>query len=166
MNLTNREKNIFIASVVVIITAVSFNFIIEPFIKKWRGLNNEILIQETKMKKGLKLFKDKDLIIREYSAYALGVNDASKLLGYIERQAVSTGIKTGNIRPRPLLHKGFYEECIIELQIEGGFEAIDTFISNLSKSPIFIVVKEFDLRAASGTSSYFTGTLILSKIII
>jgi hypothetical protein len=166
MNLTKREKSIFIITTVVVGAIILFNFAIEPFFKKWQGLNKEILAQEIKIQKGLKLLKNKDLIIKDYRVYASVVKDMSKLLGYVEKGALSAGIKTENIKPRPLIHKEIYEEYVIELQIEGTLESINKFISYLSKSPVFMTVKEFDIRAVTGVQKYFKGTLILSKIII
>ena len=166
MNLSKREKYIFIVTVAIIMSALAYNFIIEPIFKKWHSVNNEIIIEKTRLKKGLKLLDDRNTIINEYNTYAASLKNMSKILSYIEKEALSSGIKTANIRPRPVIQKELYKEYVIELQIEGTFSSINKFVSELINSPIFITVKRFDLRAVTGTSSYLKGTLILSKLII
>ncbi len=166
MNISKREKSVLIITAAVIMSAFFFNFVIEPFFKTWKHVNNQILVKKTALKKDLRLLENRDAIIKEYNTYAGSANNMSDILGYIEKKADSLGIRTENIKPRPVVQKEFYKEYIIELEIEGAFSAINKFASELLKSPTFITLKKFNLRPAKGTSSYFQGTLILSKLII
>jgi len=164
--LSRREKYIFILTVVIVILAGVYNFILGPSFKKWHSLNSEIAIEKARVKKGLKLLETQNAIIDEYNSYVSSLGNISKILSYVERQSEALGIKTSNIRPRPVVQKGLYKEYIIELQIEGEFSDINKFVPLLIKSPIFISVKKFDFRNTGKTSSYLKGTLILSKLII
>jgi len=166
MSISKREKSIIAITVTVIVSALLYNFAIEPFFKKWRNINNQILIKRTAIKKDLRLLENKNTIIAEYNACAESIKNISKILSYIEKKADSLGIKTENIKPRQVVQKEFYKEYVIELEIEAAFSAINKFVSELLASPTFITLKEFNLRTAKGTSSYFHGTLILSKLII
>jgi len=166
MNLSRREKYIFIVTAAIIISALAYNFIIETFFKKWSSINNEITIKKARLGKGLRLLENRNAIINEYNTYTASLKDISKILGYMEKQALSSGIKTSNIKPRPVVQEGLYKEYVIELQIEGAFSAINSFASRLLKPPLFITIKRFDLRTAAGASSNLRGTLILSKLLI
>ena len=166
LNLSKREKYIFTTACVVIMGGLSYSFIFEPLFKKWSTFDNEIVIQKAQFKKSLKLLENRNTIIRDYNSYASSVNNISQILSYIERYAESSGIKTANIQPRPAIQKEFYTEYVIELQIEGAFADINRFITQLIKPPLFISVKQFDLRIAGEGSSNFKGTVILSKLII
>jgi len=164
-NLSKREKHILIITIFIILSALAYNFVLEPIFKKWNALNNEIAVERTKIVKSLRLLNNRDSIIGDYAAYAKSVGNIPKILGYIETKANSLEIKILNIKPRPAFQKGLYKEHIIELQIEGYFENINRFISELIKPPLFIAVKQFDLRAVVRTP-HLKGTLILSKITI
>ena len=166
LNISKRERYILIAVVAVVISAILYNFIFEPALKKWSTLNKEILVKRTKIKKELKLLENRNTIIKEYNAYAYTAKNITKILNYIENLSNSLGITVANIKPQPVVEKGLYEEYIIEVQIEGEFADINKFTAELIKSPVFISVKKFDFRVAAPNSSRFKGTLILSKIII
>lgn len=165
-SLSKRERYIFIVTVGVIISALMYNFIFEPTIKRWNSINNKIMLKKAMFRKGLRLLEDRDSIINEYNIHAMSLKNMSKILRHTEELADSFGIKTANIRPRPVAKKEIYEEYIIELQIEGELANINKFVSTLIKAPLFITVKRFDLRSITETPSRFKGTLILSKIII
>ena len=165
-NLSKREIYIFTSVVIVVVLVVFYKFIFGPIFRKGRSLNNEIIIKKAKVRKGLKLLKTQNTIINEYNTYASTLANISKLLSYIEKEALSLEIKTANIRPRPVVQKELYREYIIEFQIEGEFSNINKFVSQLIKSPLFITVKKLDLRSVAETSPYLKGTIILSKLII
>jgi Tfp pilus assembly protein PilO len=166
MTFSKRERYIFIATLIVISLALAYNFIIEPFFKKWNSVNAEIVKKRAVLRKGLKLLDNRNDIIKEFNNYASSIKNISKILSYIEQKAVSSGIKTSNIKPSSAIQKGLYREYIIELQIEGPFSGINKFVSELINPPAFIAVKKFELRTATNTPNFFKGTIVLSKLII
>lgn len=166
MTFSKREKHILIITAFILISALVYNFIMEPLVKKWQGINREILAKEIRFKKGSKLVSNRDVIIKEYKSCETSLKDISKILAYIETQSVSSGVKIAGMRPRPIVQKDFYQEYTIELQIEGTLGGINKFLSELIKSPVFVSLKKFDLRVLSENSSYLKGSLLLSKIII
>ncbi|MFH1854070.1 MAG: type 4a pilus biogenesis protein PilO [Candidatus Omnitrophota bacterium] len=164
--LSKRERYLFVSVAVIVILAIGCNFVFDPILKKQRIISNEIIIKKTKLRKSLKLLETQDVIVNEYNTYAAAITNISKILSYIEKEALSFGIKTANIKPRPAAQKELYKEYVIELQIEGELSNINKFISQLIKSPLFTTVKKLDLRRAGETTPYFKGTIILSKFII
>jgi len=165
-SISKRGKYIFSITIIVIITAFLYNFIIEAGFKKWHILNNEIAVKRAKMNKGIRLIKRRDSIIQEYNEYAKSAKNISNILNDMERQADMLGIKTSNIKPGQEIEKGLYKECAIELQIEGEMANIIKFVSQIAKSPILTILKKFDFNLVSQNPSVFKGTIILSKLII
>ena len=165
MTFSRRARCIFIITLITALSAVAYNFIIGPFFKRWAEIDNEIIIKKIAIRKDLRLLKNRDLIIKEYNTYGPSIRGMSRVLGYIEDKSVSLGIRTANIKPRPVIQKVLYKEYVIELQIEGSFADLNRFISELVKPPLFITVKKFDLRTTEAPS-LLKGTLILSKFII
>lgn len=165
MTFSRRARCIFIITLITALSAVAYNFIIGPFFKRWAEIDNEIIIKKIAIRKDLRLLKNRDLIIKEYNTYGPSIRGMSRVLGYIEDKSVSLGIRTANIKPRPVIQKVLYKEYVIELQIEGSFADLNRFISELVKPPLFITVKKFDLRTTEAPS-LLKGTLILSKFTI
>ncbi len=166
MNLSKREKYIAIITAGVIVLVLAYNFLIEPLFKKWHDFNNNIIKNEIALKKGLKLLENRNDIIKEYNSYASTTRTFSRILSYVEKHAISAGVKTANIKPRPVVEKGYYKEYVIELQVEGTFSAINKFASKIIEPPLLITLKKFDLRISTNTPSALKGTLILSKPLI
>ncbi|NQT75374.1 MAG: type 4a pilus biogenesis protein PilO [Candidatus Omnitrophica bacterium] len=166
LNLSRRERYVFIVAVAFLGLAIVYGLVFRPFFRKWRSLDSEIIAKSIEFKKGLRLLKDKDVIIDQYNTYARSLKGMSEILGYIEKEADSSGIKTANIRPSPAIQQGLYKEYVIELQLEGDFSAINRFAAGLIKSPAYISIKKFDLRGTGEVPSRLKGTLILSKPII
>ncbi|MDP8230510.1 MAG: type 4a pilus biogenesis protein PilO [Candidatus Gorgyraea atricola] len=166
MNISKREKYISIIATGVVVLALAYNFLIDPLFKKWHNFNNDIIKNEIALKKGLKLLENRNDIIKEYNSYASTTRTLSRILSYIEKHAISTGVKTANIKPRPVVEKGYYKEYVIELQVEGTFSAINKFASKIIEPPLLITIKKFDLRTPTDTPSTLKGTLILSKPLI
>ncbi|MFC1621183.1 type 4a pilus biogenesis protein PilO [Candidatus Omnitrophota bacterium] len=166
MNISRREKYISIITFAIIVLALAYNFLIEPLFKRWRSFNNEIIKNEIALKKGLKLLENRNDIIREYNSYASSIRTLSKILSYIEKRALSTGVRVAHIKPRPVIEKGYYKEYVIELQVEGTFSSINKFAFEIIEPPLSITLKKFDLRIAKDSTLALSGTLILSKLLI
>ncbi len=165
-SISKREKYIFSITIIVIVAAFLYNFIIEAGFKKWQILNNEIAVKRARMNKGIRLIKRRDSIIQEYNEYVKSAKNISNILNDMERQADMLGIKTSNIKPGQEIEKDFYKECAIELQIEGEMANIIKFVSQIAKSPILAILKKFDFSLISQNPSVFKGTVIFSKLII
>lgn len=166
VNLTKREKYIFVTAACFIGVAILYNFIFEPIMKKLHALDTEVFIKKFKFGKNLKLLEKRNAVIEEYNNYAKSSKHVPQILNYIENLAGSMAIKTSNIRPSSVRQAVFYKEYDIELQIEGGLPDIIKFLSELVKFPVFLTVKKFDFRTLSENPAFFKGSVILSKIII
>lgn len=164
-HVSKREKYIFITAVSIIIGALLYNFVYERLMKKWNGLNIEITQKKVMLDKAIRLRGQRDDIIRAYNQYAASSKNISKVLISIEKRAYETGITLSNIKPGEAVDKGLYEEYAIELQLQGQFTDILSFLSELIKPPLFISIKKCDFRKSSEeTTSIFKGTVIVSKL--
>ena len=166
MNLSKREGYIFKATIIFAAIALIYNFLAEPYFKKWQFMNNEIEIKKVRMNKGARLLQRKNSIIEEYNKYAKTTNSISRVLNYMESFADSLGIKTSNIKPGQAIEKGLYKEYVIDLQVEGQMENIIKFVSQLEKLPTLVALKKFDFKLVSQNPPIFKGTIILSKILL
>lgn len=164
--LSPRERYISAIAAAIVICAAVYNFIFEPFIAEWKGLNSEIELKKIRFIRNVKLLKEGDSIVKEYNAYKGPRLDLSNILDYIETQARTSGVKISNIRPRPVEQKELYKEYTAEIQIEGDFSAIDDFLSSIIKSRLFTSIKKFDFRMLEPDSSSLKGTLVLARLIL
>jgi len=163
---SKREKYIFAIAIIFIAVTVPYIFIIEPGLKKWQDFHSEIRNKTAEMNRAAGLIEKKEIIILEYDNYSKSVKNIAGVLGDLENQAESCGIKTGNIIPGCEIEKGLYKECRIELQIEGEMDGIIEFLSGLAKFPNLAISKKINFKIISQNPPIFKGTIILSKIII
>ncbi len=168
MKISDRERYLFIFTIVIIAGAVIYNFVLGSLFEKCTSLDNEVIAKKATLGKGLRLLEKRDAIVKKYNFYAKTPNNISNILSYIEKKAALFDIKTSNVKPRPMIKKELYREYVIELQIQGSIDKINKFTSELLKSPLFITMKRFDIRIPEAETpvSEVKGTLILSKIII
>ena len=166
INLSKREKYIFIIAVFFIGSALLYNLVLEPGFKKWRAANAEIAAKSARINIGIRLLERRNAIIQEYNRYAKSTKNISAVLSYVENLSDSLGIRTSNIKPGQGIEKGLYKEYYIELQIEGRFPEIIKFLSELVKLPNLLTLKKCDFRSSPENPAIFKGTIILSKLII
>jgi len=166
IDLSKRERYIFIAAIVFIAVAILYNFILEPGIKKWQAVNSGMTAKNARLNKGVRLLERRETITQEYNKYARSTKNISKILSYMEELANTMGIRTSNIKPGQGIEKALYKEYSIELQIEGQFPDIIKFLSELIKLPALVTLKKCDFRATSENPAIFKGTITLTKIII
>src|SRR3989338_6578435 len=92
--LTKREKIFFTATVIIVIAAFGYNFILEPLVKKWGNLNAEIAQKSLLLDKNLHILEREPWIREEFTKYAQSARSAGNdeeviavLLNLIEEKA-------------------------------------------------------------------------------
>lgn len=166
IDLSRREKSIFIVTMIFASLALVYNFIVEPAVRKWDDLNRDIYVKKVVLRKWARSVNHSREIIKRYTDYTSSFKGVSSVLNSIENQAAALGVTTTNIKPGPIRRKDVYGECEIELQIEGEVRSVQSFISTLIRPPIRLTLKKFDFRSKPENPAYLKGTLVLSKLII
>lgn len=156
--LSRREKIILSTTISVIIFSMVFNFLILPILSRNEKLNKEINITKTRLKKYMRLLKQKEYLQDKYNKLSLGSSVASQqsdalvnLLSELEKIARNAQIKIIDIRPENTSSMAHYKEISVDLKTEGSMEGYSKFIYDIENSLLLLNIKKFQLNTKSNT---------------
>lgn len=173
-NLSTRERYIALATFLIILVALTYNFIIEPVSRRWVHLDNEIASKINTLKKDSKLL----------SMYKTLESDYAKVSQYVKSQkreeeeltAILTEIETVSrnsscliVSIKPIGTKNFpsYKEVLIDATAEANINQFSKFLYEMENSKNMILkVKRFTLSSKSGQQDTLRGAFLISKILI
>lgn len=152
--LSKRERNIFYATLGVVIFAALFNFAFAPFLYRNDALNKEIDASRKKLEKYAWLLSQKDIIQKKYGKLNMGQEvSGSKedtlvsALSELEDLAKKANIKIVDLRPQASKASGLYKEILIDLRTEGTIEGYLSFMYNLESSLYLLKISKFQLSS-------------------
>lgn len=139
----------------IFILGVAYNFI-EPLLTKYRNLNLEIRLTETKLKKYLLLLSSKEYLQEKYKELNVsgeGLKAEGQtlvdLLSEIESLAKSSDIRIVDRRPQS--KKGKEQEKQVDLRTEGTMQDYLKFVYSIEKSLYLLNIKRFQLNTKPNT---------------
>ena len=113
-SLSKREKTIFYISCLLIGSSLLYNFILEPFIKKWFNLDGELSIKEAKLQKWLKVANKYKYVDTEYKMYESLVKSSlsdeqemAGILSEIEELASKSNVYINVLKPHAIKNMPF-----------------------------------------------------------
>lgn len=153
--LSKREKIILILTVAIVIFSLAFNFLIGPLWDKNDALNREMVSVRLRLKKYLRLLKEKDALQIKYSAVSTQFNvpeaQSEALVGVLaelENIAKNALVRIVDIRPQSAAgSRGPYKEALIDLRTEAGMEGYIKFIYDIENSLSLLKIKRFQLSS-------------------
>ncbi len=167
---TKRERRLTVITVVIVLSTVSYVFIIEPLMRAWSELSNEIRTSEVKLEKSFRLLNQQDRLKAEYEMYAPHIKKISSdeeeiasMLKVVEEIARNDSIHITNIRPQPLVDRGFYKEIAFELIAEANIKQLCKFMYDLQSSGNLLRTKRLTLSAASSKKEELKAVMEIAK---
>lgn len=172
-SLSPREKNIFYITVVVISAYVIYNFLISPFIIKWRKTNQDFRQKTVKLQKYLQiLHRAKRLqqwhesVPFDLKASEIQENGVTKILSYVETISKKSSVQITNISPGNMEGHGNYKFMFVELELKGRMRNIVEFIYNIESSPMMFTVEKLEISSTPEKSKNVKVFLEIKKLII
>lgn len=166
-----REKRLVVITLALASLSIGYIFILEPFYKKYVGLNQEIQMKQIRLAKSLRLVREKDAITREYKKYSrLLITSGSQeeemaaVLGEIENTGKTAGIYLNDVKPQRVKDMDFYRELVVEIKFQATMQTLAQFIYNLENSASLLKVKRLQINIKGGGSASIEGNLQISKI--
>ena len=173
MRLTKREKQIFYVCVSLVSVLILQGIVFKPLADKLSDLNHEIQLKETKLIKGLRAEKQRDLILKVYKGYEgyLKVKGSdeeivSELLREIERLARESAVSISDIKPQSTNKRSMYKEYTIEVRSEATLKDIITFLYRLNNSVLLLRVEKLVLTLKEENSDTLKVNMLLSGIAV
>ncbi len=171
--LTKREQAIAVVCFIFIIVYMVYIGVYRPLNSKVAQINAQIISQETKLKKNLKIIKEAQGLEDEYKAY-LGNFAQSKpneqvmssILSEIEGSANKLGLRISDLKPKRVQKNDYYNQFSVSLTIDSHFEDIIYFLYTLQNEPYNFNVDEIRFDQGARSKGNMKSNVVLSKILI
>lgn len=170
---SKREK--LIASIVLGLAFffLIYSLILEPLLRKLSNINAQIVVQESKFKKNLKILSQEKKVASQYKQFAelmrLKASDEqemAKLLSEIESVAQGINIRILDMKPQRIKNIDFYKNFSVALIIDGQLKDITQFLYSLQNLPHLIKVDKLHLEKESAFQPELKASLQVSKDLI
>jgi len=100
---------------------------------------NTVLADYGKFQAEFQLVSDQFQAALEYLPESFNIMD---LLKQISDEARAAGVNLINVKPKPVETKEFYDELAIDVELEGPFALLTTFLAYMSKQNRIVNVKD------------------------
>ncbi|MFH0771650.1 MAG: type 4a pilus biogenesis protein PilO [Candidatus Omnitrophota bacterium] len=172
-SLSKREKTLFYIILTLIIVWIATVFIVKPFVDKWMKIEEKMYLTSLRVEKNRKILSFKERIQSEYDNFASAVKmqgseeeEMAKFLTEIESLAQVSSVHISDIKPRPVKKTVFYDEYIIEVEVEGDIAQISKFIYDIQNSPRLLKIDKFSLGTKGAASALLKCDILVGRILI
>lgn len=167
---SGRERTLVVATILILLSTVSYGFIIEPLLRAYSDLKFKIATDAKKLEKSERLIHMKDAIIAEYERYSKILKPArsdeeeiASMLKVIEATARNDNVYIMNIRPQPLKEEELHKIFSLELSAEAQIERLMKFIYDLQTGTDLLRVRRLTIRAGAAKSGQLKALMIITK---
>lgn len=156
---TAREKLILYITISIVCIGITFGFLIAPVLEKNEGLDKQIDLTRTKLKKFMRLLSQKEEIQNQaiLSPATTSHQQKNSIIGPLSELKIlasDADIRIIDIRPQNITKAAAPgTEIIIDLRTDGMMEGYIKFIYNIEKSLSLLRVKKLQLTAQPNSSS-------------
>ena len=173
-NLNKREKNLAVATLLIVSSALLYKFIIDPLFSGWINLNDEIESKINILKKDSNVLSRYKIMEAEYAELSKYVKsakgekaDAADILNYIENVSRNDSCRIVNIKPIGTRNLSSYKEVLIDITAEATMEQFSKFLYDIENpEDMMLRVKQFNINSRSGQAGILKGTFLVSKILM
>ncbi len=171
--LSKRERVIFYATGLILFLGIMDRLVYEPVVNLFNELDQEILMQENRLRKNLKYLAIRESVQNRYSAYAANAvtsgfdeEEVASLLNEIEGMARNSGLALVNMKPKPIVATDLGKFYPVEVEVETNMIQLMKFIHGLHSSKFILGVKKFNLVPKGKKSKQVKGYLLIHKTVI
>lgn len=154
MNL--KQKNIHIFYIIGVVLGGLFvvKIVFSPFHAKLSSLSRDVILQESRFKKGVSLIENKNAIEEEYKKYASyfslqGYSDEESVANFlkeVEKVSRETGLTVLDMKSqKDVKTDKFSKQYQIKIKAEATMEGLVNFLYKLSESSLLFSVERLTL---------------------
>ena len=167
-SLLRREKKVLTVTTSVVVLALLYHFLLDPFVREWRGLATEIRAAEAHLQKTRLLLKKKSEIeeaFRKYTGVAQeGAPAMTGILQEVEGLAQKARLQVLDMRPLPEKRKGFFQEQGLEVSAEGSAPQFAQFVYSLLESPNSLKIEKLELTSKVGQNQLLRALIVVTTL--
>jgi len=171
-SLSKREKLILIAVGLLLCISILWGLVVDPFVKKWFDLNNQIRVKEVKLEKYIRLLDKYETVKSEYKKYSSLVKGRQTdekymagILSEIEEIARKSNAYISVLKPNIVKSTSFYQKFIVEVELDTTMEDLTKFFYQLQRSPSILKVDSMEMAARSDQKGTIKCRLLISRIL-
>lgn len=173
--LSKRERSILYTTVALVAAGLLNQIFLSPILSKMRQRDQEIKLQEEKIKKSFMILSREKQISNERSKYfSVSGNLESEeeamttFLKDIENLAKESSVYLIDIKPMggKENEKGSSNKYFLELNFEAKMDQVLNFFQGLTQSEQLIKIERYQIRPKTEGSSTVTCGLSISKLIV
>jgi hypothetical protein len=162
---TKREKAIAAAAVLIGALFLGDRFILSPIAESLRSLDERVIVQSSRLRRGRLLLARKEALRKEYGALtraggAGGGSDAldpTTLIKEVENQARAAGARIKDLRPSTTDKK----TPALSIVVESSWDAVARLIQGLEHSPRMIRIEKALIQSRSDSGAVSAQLLVL-----
>jgi len=91
-------------------------------------------------------------------------NEMSDLLRKITAAGTQSGLKWVSFTPQPVIARGFYKENPVNVELEGGYHQVGSFLSAISNMGRIINVRQLNLDGVEATRQAESGFTVAASM--
>lgn len=172
--LTEREQNILIVAMAMVVLTVVYNSVVGPLLEKSEMLDQEIerfqaqWIQEKAVVARSKTIDAKfDIYLDQFSRPGTKEETESAVLSEIETVARKLGVQVTSLKPGRASKDGYDDRFSVSVTSNSEFLKVIRFLYELQQSPHFFDVEGLAFeKSARKDMALMTSRLILTKVFI
>jgi hypothetical protein len=171
--LNKRELNLLIFCCILIISALSYIVIIEPFCKRYESLKEEIQREQVKFLKLQKMLLLKEPTELSYLGMLPRLSQIGSdeerfalFLKEIELTSRRTNIYITSLKPINILEGVNFKEYVIRMEAEGGLDSLAKLLYALPESGQWISLKSLQISYLSQQKELLQFQMSLGRMVL
>jgi type IV pilus assembly protein PilO len=158
-----RSIQILIFTVLVICLALGFYvYYLKDLIQEHASIQAEISRLEVSVQRAtaietqLNQFKQEliqlEAHLAELQSILLAEKETPEFLRSVQQMATSSNLKINKFQPKALIHREFYSDWPIEIEVEGNYNGLGLFFEKVSRSPRIIDAGTISIKGNDKTT--------------
>jgi len=173
MTLSKRERTILYFCIAIGVVATLYVYIIEPKIKGWKLLCEQIRTKELKLERDLRIVARQQQLERKFAnikerlkTLSSNQRQAGLWLRQLENLAKETNIQISNIQPLSSEEYNFYKKSTVNLIAECDLSSLTKFLYKIQNLPQLINIETLQITPATYDASLLKVEMLISSLLL
>ncbi|MBI5150935.1 MAG: hypothetical protein HZA28_09250 [Candidatus Omnitrophica bacterium] len=166
-----RERVVFNVTVAFVALTLLDRLVVSPIFSRIKDLDEQILQEETNIKKNLRVLSQKDKIVTESKKFETylassqsGEEEITALLKDLEDLASKNSVYLIDMKPAGVKDVGPVKKYIINLSLEAPLDQLVAFMYAVESSDRLSTVEKYQIEPKSRESSVARCAMTISKV--
>lgn len=171
-SMSKREKIILAVACAAICASIFYNFVFDPFIKKWLTIDTRIVAKQVKLQKDIKILSRQQYIKKEYQNYAPLTKGSrsddqhmADILSEIEGLGRKTNVYITVLKPQAIKETGLCKKFTAAVELDTTVKDLAAFFYEVGNSAKILKIDSAEIIAKPGQKDSIKAYLLISSIL-